>query len=186
MAYIQVIDHSEAEGELKEIYDDLVKNRGKLADIHKIQSLNPKSIVNHMELYMTIMFGKSPLRRYQREMIAVVVSVANKCAYCMEHHGAALQHYWKDEEKLARFKESFVQNDISPEDKLLCQYAQTLTLTPNKINEEIHISALKEAGFSHRAILDTALVTAYFNFVNRLVLGLGVQLEQDKGEGYKY
>ena len=42
------------------------------------------------------------------------------------------------------------------------------------------------AGLVERAILDAALVIAYFNFVNRLVLGLGVQLEQDKGEGYKY
>lgn len=47
-------------------------------------------------------------------------------------------------------------------------------------------SALKEAGFSDEAILDVALVTSYFNFVNRMVLSLGVQLEEHKGEGYKY
>ena len=81
MPYINVIQHNEAEGHLKEIYDDLVEKRGKLAEIHKIQSLNPESIVNHMDLYMTIMFSKSPLKRYQREMIAVVVSARNECHY---------------------------------------------------------------------------------------------------------
>lgn len=34
--------------------------------------------------------------------------------------------------------------------------------------------------------MDAHLVIAYFNFVNRLVLGLGVELEQDQGQGYKY
>lgn len=45
---------------------------------------------------------------------------------------------------------------------------------------------LKEAGLDDRAILDAALVVGYFNFVNRIVLSLGVYLEQDEGQGYKY
>lgn len=73
MAYIETIDENNAEGLLGEIYQNLINTRGKIAEVHKIQSLNPKSIVNHMDLYMTIMFGKSPLKRPQREMIAVVV-----------------------------------------------------------------------------------------------------------------
>lgn len=44
MPFIKVIEHTEAEGELKLIYDDLVYKRGKLAEVHKIQSLNPESI----------------------------------------------------------------------------------------------------------------------------------------------
>ena len=59
MPYINVIEHSQAEGQLKSIYDDLVEKRGKLAEVHKIQSLNPPTIVAHMDLYMSIMFGKS-------------------------------------------------------------------------------------------------------------------------------
>ncbi|MEL6864685.1 MAG: hypothetical protein AAFP19_09705, partial [Bacteroidota bacterium] len=74
MPHIQVIQHEEAEGRLKEIYDELVQSRGKLAEVHKTQSLNPETIVAHMDLYMKIMYNKSPLRRYQREMMAVVVS----------------------------------------------------------------------------------------------------------------
>ncbi|MEM6726629.1 MAG: peroxidase, partial [Bacteroidota bacterium] len=77
MPYIDVIQHEDATGDLKSIYDHLVATRGKLAEVHKIQSLHPKSITAHMDLYMEIMFTKSPLRRYQREMIAVIVSVTN-------------------------------------------------------------------------------------------------------------
>jgi hypothetical protein len=55
MARIRVIEPEEARGELREIYEDLKCRRGKIAGIHKIQSLNPESIQRHMDLYMTIM-----------------------------------------------------------------------------------------------------------------------------------
>lgn len=186
MAFIKVIEHSESEGELKEVYDHLLETRGKLAEVHKIQSLNPKSIMNHMDLYMTIMFGKSPLKRYQREMIAVVVSAGNQCHYCQTHHGAALNHFWKNEEKVQALWEDYRGVELSAMDMLLCGYANALTITPGTVRESDFIIPLKAAGMEDRSILDASLVIAYFNFVNRLVLGLGVALEQDKGEGYKY
>ncbi len=185
MAFIKVIEHTEADGELKVIYDDLVAKRGKLAEVHKIQSLNPESIVKHMELYMTIMFNKSPLSRAQREMIAVVVSVANNCAYCQTHHAEALNHYWKDQKKIDQLKRDFSKVNLSDIDLNLCELAWQLTRIPSVTTETI-IAKLKDLGFEDRGILDANLVISYFNFVNRMVLGLGVQIETDKGAGYKY
>lgn len=185
MPHIKVIEHNEAEGELKNIYDELVAKRGKLAEIHMIQSLNPESIVKHMDLYMTIMFGKSPLSRAQREMIAVVVSVANNCRYCQTHHAHALNHYWKDDKKIESLKRDFSKVDLSSIDLILCELAWNLTRIPSVTTENC-INKLKALGVEDRAILDANLVIAYFNFVNRLVLGLGVQLETDNGGGYKY
>jgi len=56
MNRISVIQPEEASGRLKEIYTEIIHKRGKLADVHKIQSLRPESIVKHMDLYMEIMF----------------------------------------------------------------------------------------------------------------------------------
>lgn len=78
---------------MKEIYSQLEKQRGQIAEVHKIQSLRPESIVKHMDLYMEIMYSKSKLSRAQREMMAVVVSKTNNCNYCIEHHASALQMY---------------------------------------------------------------------------------------------
>lgn len=185
MAYINVIQHEEAEGELKTIYDDLVESRGKLADVHMIQSLNPKSIVNHMDLYMTIMFGKSPLKRVQREMIAVVVSKNNDCEYCQLHHASAVQHYWKDESQIEQLKSDYSKLDLSEVNMELCHYAKTLTVNPNHDNAS-SVSKLKALGLDDRAILDATLVISYFNFVNRIVLGLGLAVNEEELEGYNY
>ncbi|MCZ6900130.1 MAG: peroxidase-related enzyme [Bacteroidetes bacterium] len=186
MAFIKVIDYPQAEGRLKEIYDYLIKKRGKLADVHKIQSLNPESILKHMDLYLHIMFGSSPLKRYQREMIAVVVSINNQCSYCVTHHGEALLHFWKDDGKLANFIKDYYGAGLNAKDLALCRLAETLTIHPSQIDEAYHKDQLKQPGLDDRSILDASLIIAYFNFVNRLVLGLGVELEADSGTGYEY
>ncbi len=187
MAYIKVIQHDEAAGRLKEIYDDLVAKRGKLAEVHKIQGLNPESIVNHMDLYMTIMFGKSPLKRYQREMMAVVVSVHNNCHYCQVHHGHALNYFWKDMRKVELLRNNFAKVQLSEVDRKLCQLAEDLTRRPGVDHQSKQIESLKALGLDDRAILDATLVIAYFNFVNRMVLGLGIELEKEgRDNGYKF
>ncbi|MBL1279569.1 MAG: peroxidase-related enzyme [Fluviicola sp.] len=185
MAYIEVIEHENATDDLKDIYDNLVKTRGKLADVHTIQSLNPKSIVNHMDLYMTIMFGKSPLKRVQREMMAVVVSKANDCEYCQMHHAEAVNHYWKDDAKTNQLKENYLELELSETDAQLCAFAKELTINPNHGNKK-SVESLKKLGLSDRAILDATLVISYFNFVNRIVLGLGLAVNEDELKGYEY
>lgn len=185
MSFIEVIEPEQADGELKTIYEELVRSRGKVAEVHKIQSLNPKTITTHMDLYMSIMFGKSPLKRVHREMMAVVVSVSNKCEYCTIHHLEAVQNYWKDEAKVSALKNDHKTCKLSDKEMALCDYAAALTISPDKSREKLYASNLGESGFSDREILDATLVIAYFNFVNRIVMSLGVELENNPG-GYNY
>ncbi|MFP4367754.1 MAG: peroxidase-related enzyme [Bacteroidales bacterium] len=186
MARIKVIQHDEADGRLKEIYEDIVRKRGKLAEVHKIQSLRPESIVCHMDLYMEIMFAKSDLSRAEREMMAVVVSVSNGCEYCRLHHVEALNHYWRNEEKLSLLIADYNMAGLSNRDVSLCEFARDLTLKPDSFNEERSVQKLKEKGFTDNAILDATLVVAYFNFVNRIVLALGVESDKEELTGYNF
>ena len=107
MPIINVIDYEKATGRLKVIYDDIISKRGKLAEVHKIQSLIPESIIKHMDLYMEIMFSKSELSRAEREMMAVVTSITNQCYYCQIHHSEALNNYWKNDEKILKLQKNF-------------------------------------------------------------------------------
>jgi alkylhydroperoxidase family enzyme len=81
MAWIEVIDESEAEGDLAEQYSKLIEPWGGVDHILTIHSLHRESLAAHVHLYKTLMYGKGPLRRVQREMIAVVASAANQCHY---------------------------------------------------------------------------------------------------------
>lgn len=185
MANIEIVQEDAATGLLAEVYEKIIRERGALSEVLMIQSLNPESILRHLDLYITLMFGKSPLRRRQREMIAVVVSIANECTYCIAHHSEALNHHWKDADKLARFKSDFSSVGLDPADLALCQYASRLTLTPSA-SDANSVEELRAAGLNDRAILDTTLIVSYFNFVNRMVMGLGVNLEDQSGTGFNY
>jgi uncharacterized peroxidase-related enzyme len=135
---------------------------------------------------MEIMFSRSELSRAQREMIAVVVSSSNKCGYCATHHGSALNHYWKDDEKLELLKIDYAELQLPEADKALCDYALQVTLHPGLCKNQDLTQKLRNAGFSDFAILDASLVVSYFNFVNRMVLSLGVEIESDEGKNYNY
>ena len=81
MAWIKVIQESEAVGYLKELYQKYVEPTGVVDNVLKIHSLNPKSLRTHYDLYAHLMQGRSDLSRAQREMIGVVASAANDCHY---------------------------------------------------------------------------------------------------------
>jgi len=65
--------------------------------------------------------------------------------------------------------------DLSQEDKALCSWAEKLTLTPGEMDE----SDVEATGFSQNAISDAAQVIGYFNYINRIADGLGVDLEPE-------
>ncbi len=81
MAWIDTINERDADRSLKDQYAKLKDSRGGVDNILKIHSLNPESLDAHVRLYKTIMYGKSPIRRVNREMIAVLVSSINQCHY---------------------------------------------------------------------------------------------------------
>ena len=81
-----------------------------------------------------------------------------------------------NEEFVAQVKEDYTAADLEPADRALLDYAVKLARSPDAMVEE-DVEALREAGFSDRAILDIAQVTAYFSFVVRIADGLGVTVE---------
>ncbi len=185
MAYIRVIEPEDATGELREEYERLLGSRGKLAAIHKVHSLSPKALRAHMELYLTVMFGRSELPRPTREAIAVVVSRANGCGYCDEHHAQALLAYWKDEERLEALRRDPREADLDERTLAMLEHAERLTREPSGASQA-DVERLRDLGVSDEEILDLTLITGYFNFVNRIAMGLGVEVTPEEAGGYRY
>ncbi|HHL32022.1 MAG TPA: peroxidase [Oceanospirillales bacterium] len=184
MSWINEVDIADADNKLKPIYDELIRSRGKISNILKVHSLNPDALKSHLDLYMTVMFGKSGLSRKERECLAVVVSRADNCEYCVNHHAESLSRYIKDKTLLEQIKKDYRQADLPPRLIALCDYAHKLTAQPGKQSEE-DIKQLQGLGLADKDILDLTLIVAYFNFVNRIALGLGVAFNTQELQGYK-
>ena len=153
MSWIEEIEVDEADGKLAEMYAELSRRRGKISNILKVHSLNPQAMGDHLDLYMTLMFGKSGLSRLEREAVAVVVSAANECEYCVNHHTEALRHY------------------------------ERLTVAPAAMTDS-DLEELRAVELSDKDILDLTLIVGYFNFVNRIAVGLGVAYSAEELSGY--
>lgn len=81
MPYIEQIGIAQATGFLKKQFDTAVERAGRLWHIIHIMGQNPRVMDASMKFYGALMFGTSPLSRWQREMLAVVTSKANGCFY---------------------------------------------------------------------------------------------------------
>lgn len=184
MSWINEIPPERAEGRLKEIFVELQAKRGKIANILQVHSLRPEALAAHLTLYMDLLFAPGDLSRKQREMIAVVVSKANQCAYCVAHHAEALSKYMRDPQMLEQFTADYRSVQLSPADVALLDYALELTLRPGAMTSE-SIEHLRLFKFTSEQILLANLITAYFNFVNRIALGLGVRSSPEEVSGYQ-
>jgi len=182
--WISVTEESEAQGELKQVYDWVRETRGSVSNVMKVHSLDPESIRLHMNLYLHLLYGKSTLTRQQREMIAVTVSELNRCNYCVTHHREALAAHSKQtglSENLQRLDFA----NLSQKDRAMLEYAVKLTKNPQKMVKN-DTDDLKRNGFSDEEVLRVNLIVSYFNFVNRIVAGLGVTLEDIEARIYRY
>jgi len=81
MSWIKIIEEEEADDELRQAYGAVGAARGEVANILKVHSLRPEVMTAHLALYRELMFGRSELTRAECELVAVSVSVANRCHY---------------------------------------------------------------------------------------------------------
>lgn len=65
---------------------------------------------------------------------------------------------------------------LAPADRLLCDFAVKLTRRPGRM-EEADVRRLLEAGFSEQEVTVAVQVIGYFNYINRVADGLGVDPE---------
>ncbi|MGH7771700.1 MAG: peroxidase [Candidatus Binatia bacterium] len=82
MAYIKIIDESEATGQLKEIYEKRKSHHsGKVSNIAKLFSLRPDLLEAQHKFSRAIQFGGSSLGVKREEMLSVLIGSLLKCSY---------------------------------------------------------------------------------------------------------
>lgn len=185
MAWVKMIPDGEAVGELKQAYARIREKRGLVANVVRISGLIPEVMERNIDFYMAVMYGKHKLPRPQREMVAVEVSRANRCDYCVNHHGAALGRVLRDEPAAKQFMQSGSMRLLTEKDRTMLAYARKLALAPTQCGPA-DVESLRSAGFDDEEIIAINHIVGYFSLMNRVVLGLGVELEADKGAAPQY
>lgn len=115
----------------------------------------------------------SDLSPRERELIAVVVSVENRCAPCIFAHTATLRKLSGDPLWVGLLEVNYRHANLTGRERALADYAWKITRAAQDI-VPADLQPLRQEGLSEPAILEAAAIAAYFNYSNRLNSALGI------------
>ena len=107
----------------------------------------------------------------EREMIAVVVSSANRCYYCLVAHGQAVRQISGDPQLGEMLVMNYRVAELSQRTRAMLDFVWKLTKKPFDISEDDR-ELLREVNFSDKDIFDISDVASFFNYTNRMAHGL--------------
>jgi uncharacterized peroxidase-related enzyme len=180
---ITALAHSDPEGaglddDLRAYFDKCRDKLGLVPNVLKAYALRPAKLRTFIALYNELMLGDSGLTKLEREMIAVVVSSANRCFYCLVAHGQAVRRLSGD----PQLGEMLVMNwrvaPLDPRHRAMLAFAWKLTVEPDAMVEADR-EALRAAGFGDADIFDIADVAGFFNMSNRVASGIEMMPNPD-------
>ncbi|MDC9722418.1 MAG: carboxymuconolactone decarboxylase family protein [Urechidicola sp.] len=183
MTWIKTIPFHKATGRLQKLYKKVSGPNNNVDNIMLAHSLRPHTMTGHMALYKnTLHNSNNTLPKWYLETIGVYVSILNHCNYCIDHHFEGLKRLLEDSNKSNELKEGLKTDTFNMilEKKYVegLRYAKKLTKSLDTLGFE-DVERMKSVNLSDGEILEINQVTAYFNYANRTVLGLGISTEGD-------
>ncbi|MHC4995462.1 MAG: carboxymuconolactone decarboxylase family protein [Planctomycetota bacterium] len=120
----------------------------------------------------------SPFTVAQRELIAAYVSGLNACRYCHGIHTMVAERFGVEPGLIKQLIADLDAAPIEENFKAVLRYVRKLTEEPSRIVPS-DAEALYEAGWDDRGVYEAVMTCALFNFMNRMVDGLGVNPEDE-------
>ena len=164
---VRLPTRSRLDPDMRRYFDVCEEKLGFVPNVLAAYSFDQTKLRNFVNLYNDLMLGESGLSKLEREMIAVVVSAANRCYYCLVAHGAAVRALGGDPQLGELLVMNWRTAPLPPRQRALLEFVHRLTVKPAEVGAQDR-AALRAGGFSEREIWDAASVAGFFNFTNRL------------------
>jgi uncharacterized peroxidase-related enzyme len=151
---------------------------GFVPNVLAVYSFDQAKLRTFAGMYNDLMLGDSGLSKLEREMIAVVVSSANRCYYCQVAHGQAVRELSGDPALGELLVMNYRAAQLSRRHRAMLDFAHAMTVTPAEVGEAERAS-LRKAGFKDREIWDIAAVTSFFNMTNRMATAIDMMPNEE-------
>lgn len=176
LSYLQKPVAEEIPAELQATFDKYTdfqqKNWGFINNLFKVLPLNPQQYKGFLDFKASLFNSECYLSDADKEMMGIVVSVANNCAYCLTTHSDTLRGLVKDPAWVDTLTYNYRAAKMTPKQRALCDYAWSVTVYPREITGA-QIDKLRAAGLNDHEILEAAYVAGFFNYTNRWVSTIG-------------
>jgi len=170
---VKLPDAKTLDAETKKYFRICVEKLGLVPNVLRAYTGNIEKFRNFTAFYNTLMLDEETchLTKLEREMIAVVVSSANRCYYCLVAHGQAVRQLSGDPELGEMMVFNYRVAKLDARTRAMLDFAWKLTESPALIGDADR-DGLRKAGFKDQDIFDICDVTAFFNYTNRMAHGL--------------
>lgn len=172
-AYISALgtpDPSTLDEDLQEVFSKCVDKLGFVPNVLAAYSLKPNKLRHFMAMYNELMLAPSGLSKLEREMVAVVVSSANHCYYCLVAHGQAVRSLSGDPQLGEMMVMNYRVAPLEARQRAMLDFAWKLTKTPEQVTEDDR-DLLRGVGLSPDDMFDLADTVGFFNMSNRMAIG---------------
>ena len=188
-AWIKMVSDEDANPELRETLALARTPHGTVDNVMRVHSLRPSTMRGHFILYQAALHDDTnTLPPWLQETISSYVSILNECEYSLANHWTNARYLINDETRadavIAALKGRRPSHAFSGRELALLEYAEKLTLTPGHMRQS-DLQTLRSAGCDDGEILEANQIVGYFNYVNRLINGLGVTTDGDVVGYYK-
>ncbi len=168
---LPIPDAAGLDEDLQAAFRKCVEKLGFVPNVLQAYSLRPQKLRNFMAMYNELMLGPSGLSKLEREMVAVVVSSANRCYYCLVAHGQAVRRLSGDAELGEMMALNYRIAQLDARQRALLDFAWKLTTAPHEVGEADR-AGLRALGLSDADIFDLGEVVGFFNMSNRMAYAL--------------
>lgn len=130
------------------------------------------SLAERSPLFHAVMYVPRGLKRAERELATVVVSIINGCVYCSSVHARRFVELTKRPEIIRALYEQGVETKLEPRLRAIVDYAAKLTREPAAMMVA-DLAPLRAVGLDDLEIHDLTNAVAMFANANRLMQTLG-------------
>jgi uncharacterized peroxidase-related enzyme len=155
--------------DLRKLFAKARETLGFVPNVFRTYAFRPERLSAWFSHYRLLHQPTEGLDAADREMIAVVVSAANGCLYCLVAHGATLRHELDDPVLGERISYDWRRAGLDPRRAAICAYAEKLTRIPREITRD-DLQTLLDAGLTAAEAWDVAEITAMYNLTNRMAM----------------
>jgi uncharacterized peroxidase-related enzyme len=166
-------DEAALSPEIQALYAKCREKLGFVPNVFLAYQWRPSRLAAWMQHFDAVMEPTESLPAAEREMIAVVVSMANACSYCLVAHGYSVRKLTRDPVNGDLITLDYKRAEITPRQRAILDYARVLTVAPAEVEED-DLDALREHGLSDEDLWDVIEIAAMFNFTNRMAHGAGM------------
>jgi uncharacterized peroxidase-related enzyme len=167
-------DESELPDNLRSLFAKARERIGFVPNVFRGYAYRPERFSAWFGHYKQLHEPTDNLDAADREMIAVVVSAANRCTYCIVAHGHALRVALGDEVLADYIATNWRHAGLDERRYAICEYAEKVTLRPHEL-AEADLERLASFGLSKPEVWDVVEIAAMYNFTNRMALATGQQ-----------